>query len=304
MKKIINSFSILCLTLILGFVACDKNDPLNPNQSLPSAQFMLRSSDAGISNIFGEITIIAGESIIYTNNSSGANSVQWILPGGTPSDPISNDPTVVYNTPGTYDAKLVAINDDGTDTLTCQNCIIVETDDTQTLLNQAGFYNKFVRILKLKPLDSLYGKFYKGGLIFYIDSLAGTGYVAANQDQSTGAVWCGSSSTNISTSSNFGYGYTNTLNIESMCSTIGAAADLCANLNYGGYTDWFLPSYYELFYMYQNLSQKGFGNFGLVNYWTSHDTSSSYASYLNFATGTNGTASKQELYRVRACRTF
>lgn len=70
----------------------------------------------------------------YTNTSS-ANSVSyiWDFPGGTPDSSVLANPVVVYSTPGSYSATLIAINSAGRDTFTRVNYIVVNT------LPTAGF---------------------------------------------------------------------------------------------------------------------------------------------------------------------
>lgn len=46
----------------------------------------------------------------YTNTTSGVNSFQWSFPGGTPATSSISDPSVTYNTTGTYDVTLTAWN--------------------------------------------------------------------------------------------------------------------------------------------------------------------------------------------------
>ena len=90
------------------------------------------------------------------------------------------------------------------------------------------------------------GDTYQGGIVFYIDENGG-GLIAATSDQSTvsantnGSNW-GCTGNNIigADSSAVGSGYQNTIDIELGCISAGTAADVCANLNLGGYSDWFL----------------------------------------------------------------
>lgn len=46
----------------------------------------------------------------YTDQSTGVTNWQWNLPGGTPATSTQQNPTVVYNTLGTYDVTLTAWN--------------------------------------------------------------------------------------------------------------------------------------------------------------------------------------------------
>jgi hypothetical protein len=100
------------------------------------------------------------------------------------------------------------------------------------------------------------GTFYKGGVIFYLDKTLDHGFICPVSDQSSGAEW---GCIGINTSTDYrlsrwglGDGFRNTLEIESICSTPGAAANLCANLTLNGYDDWFLPSQLELKEMFKN----------------------------------------------------
>jgi hypothetical protein len=96
---------------------------------------------------------------------------------------------------------------------------------------------------------------------------------------------------------------------------IGGAAQYCDDLEYGGYTDWFLPSNDELNLMYQNLKEKGLGGFTNDTYWSSsvHDNSFSGYSFaqrfndgfrFGVDSGYADESAKSRSNRVRAVRAF
>jgi hypothetical protein len=155
------------------------------------------------------------------------------------------------------------------------------------------------------PLDSLYGKTYQGGLIFYLDTITGTGLVAAPSDQSTGAEWgCFGTTISGADGTAIGTGAQNTIDIEAGCTTAGTAADICANLVLNSYSDWFLPSKDELSAMYNNLYNNGLGGFTIFYGWSSSENSNYDAWLHNFNYGIQSYHDKNNAYCVRAVRAF
>lgn len=62
----------------------------------------------------------------YNNNSSAnATTFAWTFPGGTPASSSLANPSVVYNTTGTYGATLIASNSQFSDTITLNNIVVV-----------------------------------------------------------------------------------------------------------------------------------------------------------------------------------
>ena len=88
------------------------------------------------------------------------------------------------------------------------------------------------------------------------------------------------------------------------------AAKLCYDLSSGGFSDWYLPSKYELNLMYMNIGQGnvlGLGNvggFALNYYWSSSEYNNNYAWTQTFLNGNQGSDSKYYTYYVRAVRAF
>ena len=86
------------------------------------------------------------------------------------------------------------------------------------------------------------------------------------------------------------------------------AVRLCDNYEFGGFSDWFMPSRDELNFMYGNLYLKGLGNFRPEQYWSSTtwtDTWGSYrAWYINFADGKHDNQNAGQNRRVRPIRQF
>ena len=147
------------------------------------------------------------------------------------------------------------------------------------------------------------GDSYQGGIVFYLDGNGG-GLIAAPSDQSASAVWgCQGTSITGADGTAIGTGYQNTIDIEAGCTTPGTAADICANLTLGGYSDWFLPSKDELNEMY--LNKDAIGGFANNNYWSSTENDSSVAWCQYFFNGSQYFVfGKNNYYYVRAVRAF
>jgi PKD repeat protein len=61
-------------------------------------------------------TLIMGQSVQFTDQSTNSpTSWAWTFTGGTPASAASQNPSVTYNTPGTYNVTLVAANSAGSD---------------------------------------------------------------------------------------------------------------------------------------------------------------------------------------------
>ena len=161
------------------------------------------------------------------------------------------------------------------------------------------------------------GDSYQGGIVFYLDSNNLGGLIAAPTDQSYAAEW-GCQGTKISAGGTvIGLGNQNTIDIEAGCTTVGIAADICANLTLGGYNDWFLPSKDELNEMWKNLADSdgdgtntgpsdpnNLGNFANLVYWSSSETDNDEAWGQIFDLGTQDYGDKVTTVYVRAVRSF
>ncbi len=78
-------------------------------------------------NFSGSPTSVAvGGTVNFTDTSTGSpTSWSWTFEGGTPATSTAKNPSVVYNTAGTYDVTLTALNAQGSDTETKTNYITV-----------------------------------------------------------------------------------------------------------------------------------------------------------------------------------
>lgn len=154
-----------------------------------------------------------------------------------------------------------------------------------------------------------------GGLIFFVNpnsSSDGWTYMEAAPP-----VWNGTSDdpevmwSNIvdvqvgGTLISLGTGKGNTENIINQSGHITSAAKLCDDCTYGGFNDWFLPSGNELSLMYQNLYLIVSGDFQSAFYWSSTETISNSAMFVNFANqGDLADTHKGTNCGVRPCRAF
>ncbi|MEX2484321.1 MAG: S8 family serine peptidase [Brumimicrobium sp.] len=73
-------------------------------------------------------TICEGGTVNFTDQStSNITDWNWTFPGGTPATSTNENPSVTYNTSGTYDVTLEVTNSQGTETITMTNEISVNS---------------------------------------------------------------------------------------------------------------------------------------------------------------------------------
>ncbi len=192
------------------------------------------------------------------------------------------------------------------------NCERLDSSEVQFLL---GHFTPMELVTGGIPLDSLYGKIYFNGYLFYLDTLDGTGLVAAIEENRNRVEW-GCEGTNIIglddvaahpgpgpfpvIGTRIGDGAQNTTSILASCTTENTAAKLCREIG----ADWFLPSYGELSIMYDNLPfTEKFSFFG-EHYWCSTETNNDFAWMMSIYTGYFISAWKDSEISFRAVKAF
>lgn len=158
-------------------------------------------------------------------------------------------------------------------------------------------------------LDSLYGKTYLGGYIFYLNTSNGTGMIVHSSAYSP-ARW-NQDSVNFkvtgATSTAIGDGLSNTKTIVDSLGVNAVAAKVCDDIYNGGSGDWYLPTLDELKEIYNNLHAKGLGNFQSGKFWSSSELDGISAWTRDFAVSsgqTSVTSTKLNLHYFRPVRSF
>ena len=148
------------------------------------------------------------------------------------------------------------------------------------------------------------GQTHLGGIIAYIDASGQHGLIAAPEDQSAGIQWYNDSTYVVTGAmdSIVGKGKNNTNKIIAVQGNGNYAAKICRDLVLNGYHDWYLPSIYELEILYKN--REAIGGFFVACYWSSTESSKYSAWPHPFKYGVQVSGFKNNIYRVRAVRTF
>lgn len=145
-------------------------------------------------------------------------------------------------------------------------------------INASGTgYGNQITFKTVEPSTFTIGQSYQGGIIFYTNG--SHGLIAYTHDISmseydewgcVGSLLTGNYDEILDWKGrDVGTGQSNTDSIVSKCASSLCAARQCADFEYGGYNDWFLPSIEELRWMYE--ARTLIGGFG-GEYWSSSET--------------------------------
>ncbi len=140
-----------------------------------------------------------------------------------------------------------------------------------------------------------------GGIVFYISDGGLHGLEAALADLPI-APWGCIGNLIGTTRVELYQGAQNTADILAGCPDTPIAADIAAGYTLNGFSDWFLPSRYELNRLY--LAKDVVGGFASISYWNSTEGDVNSAYLQDFANGNRGIDSKNGTIGVRAVRAF
>ncbi len=217
----------------------------------------------------------------------------------------SPHPTIgsaTFTTDGSLGAGAYVSNVYGLDTNTVYYIRAYATNSTGTTYGNELIFTSSTHYI---------GMSYLGGILAYVLQVGEPGYIAgethgiiaAPSDQSTGIEWGCYGTLVGGTSTTVGTGVANTAIVSAACGA-GTAARLCADLVLNGYSDWYLPSKYELQKLY--IYKVSIGGFTAGYYWSSSENTANNAWNFNFFyTGDPNTHSfKYSASKVRAVRAF
>ncbi|MEM6396947.1 MAG: hypothetical protein AAF741_11425 [Bacteroidota bacterium] len=172
-------------------------------------------------------------------------------------------------------------------------------------------------------IDSLYGKLYAGGIIFYIDMggyLPGKEGLVCSPNFLPRSYGWGCLETDLDNVPNvaqypnrpfsneagakIGDGLANTQAISARTCASQSAATACTDASINGFDDWFLPAAGTLDLMYKNLEVAGLVDFNNQTLWSSTERAGSGAWRTSFSGGAHAVTNKQSNLSVRPVRTF
>jgi len=166
-------------------------------------------------------------------------------------------------------------------------------------------------LMSSAPTTYAIGDFAHGGVVFWVSPSGEHGKVVSIYDVQS-VPWSNIISTVIGFSAQSDInGAGNTVAIMMQSGHISSAARHCADLAYGGYDDWYLPSRNELNDVYLNrfaINTTAMANGGeaiaSVFFWSSTEVSSNNAWRQGFNDGGQWNGNKDDSSRVRAVRAF
>ena len=150
----------------------------------------------------------------------------------------------------------------------------------------------------------------EGGIVFYVDETGQHGLVAAMEDLEGSYEWgCEGVDVNGADGHSIGTGLQNTLDIVAGCSETPIAASVALTYVNEGYSDWYLPSRYELAEMYNTIRDCCYDDniegWGSVWHWSSSEANyTNYAWNFSFHYNLEDGNYKDNTYRVRVIRDF
>ena len=100
-----------------------------------SFNFCVTTPTAPIASFTANRTnLCQGNSVNFTSTSTGATQYTWTFDGGTPNTSTLSNPIITYNTPGTYNVKLVVTNPLGNNEIIQNGYITVAANTLQTTI--------------------------------------------------------------------------------------------------------------------------------------------------------------------------
>jgi hypothetical protein len=149
------------------------------------------------------------------------------------------------------------------------------------------------------------GQSFQGGIIFYIDDTRKHGLITTSTDISDGIKWYkGTYVLTGATDKSIGSGLYNTIKIVNKLGDGNYAAKICYDLVHQGYSDWYLPSQYELDELINNYLYAMIDRYN--SYWSSTESGGSGLSYGAYWRNHSFSGHDNEYSnnRVRAIRAF